>query len=128
MGCDATSGRPRQITRDDEISVRAACASRRLLRDLARAERAYFTADTGKAKGAVWLLLVETVKTVFAANAVHIRDHFAHRRVRRLGHDIGLAGEGLAIFRNRRHVVREIVVVMVVMTMAMITMTVMMPV
>ena len=109
--------RAKQVSRDNQIRIRAADALRALRRDLTWSHVADFAADTGETEATLRLLLVKAVKGRVKAELFRAEQHLTHGRVRRVVDDILLRGEGFLILGDRIHVVANKLVLILLILM-----------
>lgn len=77
-------------------------------------------ADTCQAEGAMGLLAVKAIETVFETILVHVGKHFPYSGVRGLRHNIFLAGKGFSILLYCRKIVGEIIIMMMPVVMIVV--------
>ena len=109
--------RAKQVSRDNQIRIRAADALRALRRDLTWSHVADFAADAGETEATLRLLLVKAVKGRVKAELFRAEQHLPHGRVRRVVDDILLRGEGFLILGDRVHVVADKLVLVLLILM-----------
>ena len=109
--------RAKQVSRDNQIRIRAADALRALRRNLTWSHVADFAADAGETEATLRLLLVKAVKGRVKAELFRAEQHLTHGRVRRVVDDILLRGEGFLILGDRIHVVADKLVLILLILM-----------
>ena len=94
-----------QISRNNQIGIRTTDALRAFRGDLTWAHVADLATDTGKAKAALRLLRIKTVKRRINADLLCAKHHLTDCRIRRLLDHVLLGWKSLSIFRNCGHVI-----------------------
>ena len=115
--CRTGSRRAEQVSRDNQIRIRAADALRALRRDLTWSHVADFAADAGETEATLRLLLVEAVKGRVKTELFRAEQHLPHCGIRCIVDDILLRGKGFLILGDRIHVVADKLVLILLILM-----------